>query len=43
MIQAIIDGQDHPDWLADKAKGTLRAKRPEFVWPCADASPNITA
>ncbi len=30
MIQAIIDGQDHPDWLADKAKGTLRAKRPEL-------------
>jgi len=30
MIQAIIGGQEHPDWLADKAKGTLRGKRPEL-------------
>lgn len=30
MIQAIIDGQEHPDWLADRAKGTLRGKRPEL-------------
>lgn len=30
MIQAIIDGQEHPDWLADKAKGTLRGHRPEL-------------
>jgi transposase len=30
MIQAIINGQQHPDWLADKAKGTLRGKRPEL-------------
>ena len=30
IIKAIIDGQDHPDWLADKAKGTLRGKRPEL-------------
>ena len=30
MIQAIIAGQEHPDWLADKARGTLRGKRPEL-------------
>jgi transposase len=30
MIKAIIDGQEHPDWLADKAKGKLRGKRPEL-------------
>lgn len=30
IIQAIIDGQDHPDWLADKACGTLRGKRPQL-------------
>ncbi|MDQ2949744.1 MAG: IS110 family transposase [Acidobacteriota bacterium] len=30
IIKAIIDGQDDPDWLADKAKGTLRGKRPEL-------------
>ena len=30
MIEAIIDGQQHPDWLADKAKGTLRGKRPQL-------------
>jgi hypothetical protein len=30
IIQAIIDGQEHPDWLADKAKGTLRSKRPDL-------------
>jgi len=30
IIQAIIAGQEHPDWLADKAKGTLRGKRPEL-------------
>lgn len=30
IIQAIIDGQEHPDWLADKAKGTLRGKRPDL-------------
>jgi len=30
MIQAIIAGQEHPDWLADKAKGRLRGKRPEL-------------
>jgi len=30
MIQAIIDGQEHPDWLADKAKGRLRSKRPKL-------------
>jgi hypothetical protein len=27
VIEAIIAGQEHPDWLADKACGTLRAKR----------------
>jgi transposase len=27
IIQAIIKGQQHPDWLADHAKGTLRGKR----------------
>src|SRR6266567_7521777 len=27
IIEAIIAGQEHPDWLADKACGTLRAKR----------------
>jgi transposase len=30
IIQAIIAGQEHPDWLADKAKGTLRGKRREL-------------
>jgi transposase len=30
IIQAIIRGQEHPDWLADHAKGTLRGKRPEL-------------
>jgi transposase len=30
VIQAIIAGQEHPDWLADKAKGTLRGKRAEL-------------
>lgn len=30
IIQAIIDGQEHPDWLADKAKGSLRGKRPDL-------------
>jgi len=30
MIRAIMAGQEHPDWLADKAKGTLRGKRPEL-------------
>jgi len=30
IIQAIIKGQEHPDWLADHAKGTLRGKRPEL-------------
>lgn len=30
IIKAILDGQEHPDWLADKAKGTLRNKRPQL-------------
>jgi transposase len=30
VIRAIIAGQEHPDWLADKAKGSLRGKRPEL-------------
>jgi transposase len=30
VIKAIIAGQEHPDWLADHAKGTLRGKRPEL-------------
>ena len=30
IIQALIAGQEHPDWLADKAKGTLRGKRPQL-------------
>lgn len=30
MIKAIIAGQEHPDWLADHAKGSLRGKRPEL-------------
>jgi transposase len=30
VIQAFIAGQEHPDWLADKAKGTLRGKRPQL-------------
>jgi transposase len=30
IIQGIIAGQEHPDWLADKAKGTLRGKQPEL-------------
>lgn len=28
IIRAIIAGQEHPDWLADHAKGKLRGKRP---------------
>jgi transposase len=27
IIEAIIAGEDRPDWLADKAQGTLRSKR----------------
>lgn len=27
IIEAIIAGQEHPDWLADKARGSLRGKR----------------
>lgn len=27
IIEAIIDGEQRPDWLADKAQGTLRSKR----------------
>jgi transposase len=30
IIKAIVAGQEHPDWLADKAKGTLRGKRAEL-------------
>src|SRR5215471_2877952 len=30
VIEAIIGGQEHPDWLADKACGTLRAKRDQL-------------
>jgi transposase len=30
IIKAIISGQEHPDWLADKANGTLRGKRPQL-------------
>jgi transposase len=30
VIQAIISGQEHPDWLADHAKGRLRGKRPQL-------------
>jgi transposase len=30
IIEAIIAGQEHPDWLADKACGTLRAKRDQL-------------
>jgi len=30
IIQAIIAGQEHPDWLADKAKGSLRGRRAEL-------------
>ena len=30
ILQAIVEGQEHPDWLADKACGTLRGKRPEL-------------
>ncbi len=30
IIKAIIAGQEHPDWLADKACGTLRAKRDQL-------------
>jgi transposase len=30
IIQAVIAGQEHPDWLADKAKGRLRGKRPDL-------------
>lgn len=30
IIQAIIAGQEHPDWLADKAKGRLRGRRPDL-------------
>ena len=34
MIQAVIDGQEDPDWLADKAIGRLRGKRPELPFAC---------
>jgi len=30
IIAAIIAGQEHPDWLADKACGTLRNKRDQL-------------
>jgi transposase len=30
IIEAIIAGQEHPDWLADKACGTLRNKRDQL-------------
>lgn len=30
IIKGIIAGQEHPDWLADKAKGTLRGKQPQL-------------
>jgi transposase len=30
VIEAVIAGQEHPDWLADKACGTLRAKRDQL-------------
>jgi len=30
IIEAIIAGQEHPDWLADKARGTLRSKRDQL-------------
>jgi transposase len=30
IIQAIIRGQEHPDWLADKAVSTLRNKRDQL-------------
>lgn len=30
IIQAIIRGQEHPDWLADKAMSTLRNKRDQL-------------
>lgn len=30
IIEAVIAGQEHPDWLADRAKGTLRGKRPQL-------------
>jgi transposase len=30
IIEAIIAGQEHPDWLADKARGTLRSRRDQL-------------
>ena len=30
IIKGIIAGQQHPDWLADKAKGSLRGKQPQL-------------
>src|SRR5262249_46109996 len=30
ILQAVIAGQEHPDWLADKARGRLRGKRPQL-------------
>jgi hypothetical protein len=30
IIQAILAGQEDPDWLADHAKGALRGKRREL-------------
>jgi len=30
IIKSIIAGQQHPDWLADKAKGSLRGKQPQL-------------
>jgi transposase len=30
IVRAILAGQEHPDWLADKARGRLREKRAEL-------------
>ena len=42
IIQAIIKGKDHPDWLADYSKGKLQGKLPDLVWLCVGASRSIT-
>ena len=36
IIEAIIAGEDRPDWLAANAQGTLRSKRNQRCgWSCA--------
>lgn len=38
IIQAIVNGQEHPDWLADKAKAGYAANVRNCVLLCGDGS-----